>query len=1513
MSLFVFTTENCRNEASEHGWQDRLESFALSLEQNQSVRMFEPFPPPYLVKKKFGEYAGRLVAAHVPVGEDSVVVLLSALIKGTHDYDNFSEHAVEYGRQNLEHLYINKNWAAYVDERKAVDPPKPKAAVGEDEYGYLHDVLHHASASGTSAEAPEEDLVCESSDWVERCAGPTFQNWHALLHEAVIKAANHDPTGGKLVPVPGKSEWSVLLRNFPQYQLLWLVAPVIVDDKEALEAIRTKYGKVLNAESPSMEDVLKASRRAYPAVLLADANMWMNLQKEAQANMALSPEESKVLRSARRTMGPDGDLTGGFPMFINGRAGSGKTTILQYLFAEFLFYHLTQGLAPAPPIYFTCNAELLRHSRSFVKDLLRCNASWWHHQGNRDVLVKENEAVLDGAFKEFHQYLISLVEPEVRVKKFPAGKYVGYAEFKQLWEQRFRKQSKARKDYGPDLSWHVIRSYIKGISSDELLDPDEYRQLDKKQVTVTQETYETVFLHVWERWYKPLSETDGHWDDQDLARHLIDADDARRAAELESEHPTVTKSNSAYGLQPVHPAIFCDESQDFTRIELEVILRLSLFSERALGREEVSLAPFVFAGDPFQTLNPTGFRWDAIKAFFVEKFIFALATHRPKTLDLNYQELTYNYRSSRSIVRFSNYVQALRTRLFELTNLHPQQPWEHETNPPPVTHFSADNDEFWERLKKETDVAVIVPCAEGEELDFIRRDPVLNQKIKIEDGAPQMIVLSAVGAKGLEFTRVVVYGFGEAAETALLDPLRGKPSYADDVDRVLPFQYFINRLYVAVSRAKRRLFIVDSAAGFQRLWDFAHDEKMERSILDGMKKGRELWGDAIARLEEGRADDLSLDRASDPLENAANLARDGRSRGNALNLLQAANIYRNNGNPQDAIRCKADALRIEGKFIEAAEQFLGCKDAQRATDCFWRAERVGWTALFKAGESNPELVAKLEYAFARALSEKTTFQAVTTLFERLADRVADDEAREETVGNPAWAISVRAVLDALRALEASQEDWLRVFMLVEKIVGAGMPAGTQPRAMLAYRAGQLDRAVKLWDSAGERGSQEYRIAKAFSAPFPEKLAALHEIGKRDEIIAEFERHPAVALSREQSKIVGKALLSRSEYDRALTLLVEGRDSQALAELIIATQPGKPDLALRGAIALFAVAAAESEWSELLPYVEGRSFPFLKKVKPGLFAWIIREKAALDLGLMRALGRADALGDLKWEARREKVTLRPFADYLRKVLFPNDRPAVGSEYLTELGAAIERTGSRVNALAFYEAVRGADALSGEQRQSARERWVVCKERHARFLAQDGDAKGAALATNEARKERERMGMKSDDKLPEYPDLNTLSQYLTAILQETFTRGESPSWKEDISSSTADALAVARSEKDSADAEKTSVSEPDAGTRIETKTRGIAPVNVRQEWTVEGLRFEFFRDIGKLVITSANGATASIKPAKRTCVGDDVEFVAAANQTHRYNSEDWDLIVDMSDATVLVLEFSAVGLDLRLRLA
>jgi hypothetical protein len=254
---------------------------------------------------------------------------------------------------------------------------------------------------------------------------------------------------------------------------------------------------------------------------------------------------------------------------------------------------------------------------------------------------------------------------------------------------------------------------------------------------------------------------------------------------------------------PAYSAVFCDEAQDFTRIEIEVLLCLCLYSNRTLPHGAVKRVPFAFAGDEFQTLNPTGFRWDAVKAAFVEKLIFELAPQlRREGAELNYHELRFNYRSATPIVHFCNLVQAVRAACFGIHELRPQRAWAPTDGAPPVLYFDADNGEFWNAFRDAAaGYVIIVPCLEGEEADFVRNDPVLRERVPFDDEVPRN-VLSAGRAKGCEYPAVIVYGFGAALDTDLVGGIGAAPAEGD-ARRTLTLQYFVNRVYVAVSRAKR--------------------------------------------------------------------------------------------------------------------------------------------------------------------------------------------------------------------------------------------------------------------------------------------------------------------------------------------------------------------------------------------------------------------------------------------------------------------------------------------------------------------------------------------------------------------------------------------------------------------------------------------------------------------------------------------------------------------------------------
>jgi hypothetical protein len=63
-----------------------------------------------------------------------------------------------------------------------------------------------------------------------------------------------------------------------------------------------------------------SKKRAYPQYILADDTLWMDIEKDPQSNFTLSREEIDILSTCTKGTA--------FPLFINGRAGSGKSTML---------------------------------------------------------------------------------------------------------------------------------------------------------------------------------------------------------------------------------------------------------------------------------------------------------------------------------------------------------------------------------------------------------------------------------------------------------------------------------------------------------------------------------------------------------------------------------------------------------------------------------------------------------------------------------------------------------------------------------------------------------------------------------------------------------------------------------------------------------------------------------------------------------------------------------------------------------------------------------------------------------------------------------------------------------------------------------------------------------------------------------------------------------------------------------------------------------------------------------
>ena len=69
---------------------------------------------------------------------------------------------------------------------------------------------------------------------------------------------------------------------------MFVAGPLATHEGDEKAKLATRYAAVLDAEDPSLDVIVRHSRRAYPEIMLADDELWLELQEDSQANLALT-------------------------------------------------------------------------------------------------------------------------------------------------------------------------------------------------------------------------------------------------------------------------------------------------------------------------------------------------------------------------------------------------------------------------------------------------------------------------------------------------------------------------------------------------------------------------------------------------------------------------------------------------------------------------------------------------------------------------------------------------------------------------------------------------------------------------------------------------------------------------------------------------------------------------------------------------------------------------------------------------------------------------------------------------------------------------------------------------------------------------------------------------------------------------------------------------------------------------------------------------------------------------
>ncbi len=241
--------------------------------------------------------------------------------------------------------------------------------------------------------------------------------------------------------------------------------------------------------------------------------------------------------------------------------------------------------------------------------------------------------------------------------------------------------------------------------------------------------------------------------------------------------------------------VVVDEVQDLTNTQLRLILN-------TLRKKGGASGNFVLCGDSHQVVHPNYFSWANIKSMFYRQ-----EKDAAQTLHL----LRTNYRNSPPVTALAN--RLLRIKNLRFGSIDRESTFLVESAAPRAGEvgFVKDSDaarrQLNSRIRRSARFAVVVLREED--------------KAEVRRQFDSPLIFSVQEAKGLEYDNIVLVGFVSQQEKLFreiadgIDPadLEGELRYAraDRADKQLEtYKFFVNALYVALTRAVHNLYIVEA-------------------------------------------------------------------------------------------------------------------------------------------------------------------------------------------------------------------------------------------------------------------------------------------------------------------------------------------------------------------------------------------------------------------------------------------------------------------------------------------------------------------------------------------------------------------------------------------------------------------------------------------------------------------------------------------------------------------------------
>lgn len=591
-------------------------------------------------------------------------------------------------------------------------------------------------------------------------------------------------------------------------------------------------------------------------------NFWLNnIQKTSKAaNLALHEEQTRILENEKP------------PIFVNGQAGSGKSTMLYYLLADITVSIYLYEISDNSILFLTENEGLLEASEEQIRDILQNNHKFAGLSNEEQDKLKPEYLTFENLI--LNKLLDKSITEDLNILKFE--------DFKKEYKNG---RLKEMKNYPAEYVWYVINTYIDGYFSDKPMTPEDFEKLSKSEKEaskVNSEDFSTIY-EIWRKFYTKLKEKEGYWDRNGLVKKIL---------------------NEQNKLSVKYSFIFCDEAQDFSRVELQLLTKLSEFLEYDYDRDRA--IPVFFAGDPFQTVNPTGFSLNNMKDLLNETLINQIGLKKGEVV----HSLKYNYRSRFEIVKLANFIQFYRYNNLAIEDIENAQiPAQLPKNDVPLL-FSTKTTPLQFGDKLDSNVVYIV------HEDF---NATTDEWFKQHSKFDQLNIKTTIDAKGAEYQKVVVFKFGDYY-VERFGELNSEIKKDD-----FPISFFFNKLYVAITRATHNLIILDTEQGIKQFWKYFQSEEFKQVVNENS-----IWfGEQIEISKyiskqvfiDGELGELPEFDKADALKIAEEDRKTGILQNDWKKLESAAKIFRFHNEEKRAIECEAKMYEFKGEYENAGDKY----------------------------------------------------------------------------------------------------------------------------------------------------------------------------------------------------------------------------------------------------------------------------------------------------------------------------------------------------------------------------------------------------------------------------------------------------------------------------------------------------------------------------------------------------------------------------------------------------------------